>query len=210
LWEFGIRNKRYYLLAAAGFCAIALLIVGPQSYGDRIKSIVSDDVQVYGDAKQARWELLVASVQTTMRRPLFGVGPGQFPDYTGLWHVTHNTYTELSSECGIPVLILFLLVIRECFRNLVKIRRTAAYQEDPDIRMYTSALWAGFASYLAGAAFASTAYQLFPYFMVGYCTSLLRLCTEKPATATIDASTTTNEQLTGTMPGWMLAGRRSK
>jgi hypothetical protein len=178
LWEFGIRNKRYYLLVGAAFCILALAVVGPQSYGDRIKSIFSNDVEVYGDAKEARLEILILSLETTAKRPIFGVGPGQFASYTDLWHVTHNTYTELSSECGIPVLILFLLVMRECFRNLIKIRGTALYAADSDVRMYTSALWAGFASYLVGAAFASTAYQLFPYFMVGYTTALLRLCSE--------------------------------
>jgi O-antigen ligase/polysaccharide polymerase Wzy-like membrane protein len=207
LWEFGIRNKRHYLLGAAAMCAVALLIVGPQSYGDRIKSIVSDDVQVYGDAKEARYELLIASLQTTARRPLFGVGPGQFAAYTGMWHVTHNTYTELSSECGIPTLVLFLLVIRECFRNLVRIRRTAVYAEDPNVRMYTSALWAGLASYLVGAAFASTAYQLFPYFMVGYTTALLRLCGD-PAAVSENASAKSQETVIGNLPGWMLAPRR--
>jgi hypothetical protein len=210
LWEFGIRNKRYYLLAAAALCGLALLIVGPQSYGARIKSIFSNDVQVYGDAKEARMELLVKSLETTARRPLFGVGPGQFAAYTGLWHVTHNTYTELSSECGIPVLILFLLVMRECFRNLVRIRKTAVYAEDPDVRMYTSALWAGFASYLAGAAFASTAYQLFPYFMVGYTTALLRLCSDKPGSTTVKALAPRDGLTDRTQPGWMLAWRRSK
>ena len=37
LWEFGIRNKRHYLLGIAAFCVLALLIAGPQSYGDRIR-----------------------------------------------------------------------------------------------------------------------------------------------------------------------------
>jgi hypothetical protein len=184
LLEFGIRNKRRYLLGVAAFCALALLIVGPQSYGDRIRSLVSDDVAVYGDAKQARAELLVKSLATTARHPVFGVGPGQFAAYTGLWRVTHNTYTELSSECGIPALILFLLIIRECFKNLARTRATERYRAEPDIRMYTSALWVGLASYLVGAAFASTAYQLFPYFMVGYTTALCRLASEKPAGAT--------------------------
>jgi O-antigen ligase len=210
LLEFGIRNKRHYLLGAAAFCALALLIVGPQSYGDRIRSLVSNDVQVYGDAKGPRAELLMKSLATTAKRPLFGVGPGQFASYTGLWRVTHNTYTELSSECGIPALILFLLVIRECFRNLARTRTTALYRADPDIRMYTSALWVSFASYLAGAAFASTAYQLFPYFMVGYTTALFRLTSEKPESAMENTLTERIGLPAETQPGWRLASRRSK
>jgi hypothetical protein len=197
LWEFGIRNKRYYLLVGAAFCALGLAVIGPQSYGDRIKSIFSNDVEVYGDAKEARLEILKLSLETTAKHPIFGVGPGQFAAYNDLWHVTHNTYTELSSECGIPVMILFLLVIRECFRNLIKIRSTAIYARDSDMRMYTSALWSGFASYLVGAAFASTAYQLFPYFMIGYTTALLRLCREIDAGAKEEPKSVRRSWLTG-------------
>ncbi len=210
LWEFGIRNKRHYLLGIAAFCVLALLIGGPQSYGNRIRSLVSNDVRVYGDAKGPRAELLVKSLIITAKRPLFGVGPGNFASYTGLWKVTHNTYTELSSESGIPALILFLLVIRECFRNLARTRETALYRGQPDIRMYTSALWAGFASYLAGAAFASTAYQLFPYFMVGYTTALYRLTSEKPEIATVNSPLKHMAYWQKTQLGWSLESPRSK
>jgi hypothetical protein len=209
LYEFGIRNKRHYLLWIAGACAVLLLIIGPQSYGDRIKSIFSNDVQVYGDAKEERYELLVESLKITVSRPIFGVGPGQFASYSGMWQPTHNTYTEISSEAGIPALVLFLLVIRECFASLVKIRKTTLYQEDPDIRMYTSALWAGFAGYLSGAAFAATATQLFPYFMVGYACALYRLCNEAPQTVAVKVAVNEKEASTKALPGWMTAWRRS-
>jgi O-antigen ligase len=210
LLEFGVRNKRHYLLGVAAFCALALLIVGPQSYGDRIKSLFSNDVQVYGDAKGPRAELLMKSLVITAKRPLFGVGPSNFASYTGTWRVTHNTYTELSSECGIPALILFLLIIRECFKNLARTRATALYQANPDIRMYTSALWVGFASYLVGAAFASTAYQLFPYFMVGYTTALYRLAREKPASGAVHAVAKGAGMRGENQPGWSLVSRRSR
>jgi len=189
---------------------VALLIVGPQSYGDRIKSIVSNDVQVYGDAKEERYELLVESLKITARRPIFGVGAGQFASYSGMWQPTHNTYTELSSESGIPALVLFLLVIRECFASLVKIRKTTLYQNDPDIQMYTSALWAGLAGYLSGAAFAVTAAQLFPYFMVGYCCALLRLCSEASEAEVAGSKLPLEQPRLGTksLPGWMTAFRR--
>jgi O-antigen ligase len=210
LLEFGIRNKRHYLFGAAAFCALALLIAGPQSYGNRIRSLVSNDVEVYGDAKGPRAELLMKSLVITAKHPLFGVGPGQFASYTGKWLVTHNTYTELSSECGIPALILFLLVIRECFKNLARTRATPGYRANPDIRMYTSALWAGFASYIAGAAFASTAYQLFPYFMVGYTTALFRLSSQKPEIAAVNSPSKGMAYWQKTQAGWSLVSRRSK
>jgi len=175
LWEFGIRGKRHYLLAVAVFCGIAFLLVRPKNYGDRLQSMVSDDVSVYGDAKQAREELLNRSISITVTHPLLGIGPGNFQGYTGSWHVTHNTYTELSAESGIPSLILFIAVLTMAFRNLKRTRSSALYEKSRDVQLYTGGLWAGLAAYITGAMFASTAYQLFPYFMVGYTTALYQI-----------------------------------
>lgn len=64
-----------------------------------------------------RTELLKYSVRYTLENPLFGVGLGQFPDQ--VWSRakavgkrvpsmgTHNSYTQVSSELGIPALLLY-------------------------------------------------------------------------------------------------------
>lgn len=180
LWEFGIRGKRYYLIAAAAFCGIALMIFAPQNYVGRLRSIVSDDVQVFGDAKFAREDLLKQSLVISITHPLLGIGPGNFQGYTQSWHVTHNTYTELSAESGIPSLALFIAVLVMAFRNLKRSRASALCEKSEEIRLYTGGLWAGLASYLTGAMFASTAYELFPYFMIAYTVVLYRLTCVDP------------------------------
>jgi len=192
LWEFGIRGKRHYLLAVAMFCGIAFLLVRPKNYGDRLQSMVSDDVSAYGDAKQAREELLSRSISITLTHPLLGIGPGNFQGYSGSWHVTHNTYTELSAESGIPSMILFIAVLTMAFRNLKRTRSSALYEKSRDVQLYTGGLWAGLAAYITGAMFASTAYQLFPYFMVGYTTALYRISCLPPEE---DGKDTQSEQL---------------
>jgi len=192
LWEFGIRGKRHYLLAVAMFCGIAFLLVRPKNYGDRLQSMVSDDVSAYGDAKQAREELLNRSISITLTHPLLGIGPGNFQGYSGSWHVTHNTYTELSAESGIPSMILFIAVLTMAFRNLKRTRSSALYEKSRDVQLYTGGLWAGLAAYITGAMFASTAYQLFPYFMVGYTTALYRISCLPPEE---DGKDTQSEQL---------------
>jgi O-antigen ligase len=175
LWEFGIRGKRHYLFGIAAFCAIAVAIFVPGNYSDRLQSIFSNQVSAYGDSKQEREELLKESLRITATHPLLGIGPGNFGSYTRSWHVTHNTYTELSAEDGIPALIMFIAILVMAFRNLRRTRLSKLYQESAEVRLYTGGLWAGLAAYLMGAAFASTAYQLFPYFMVAYTTALYRL-----------------------------------
>jgi hypothetical protein len=66
------------------------------------------------------------------------------------------------------------------FRNLKRTRSSALYGESRDVQLYTGGLWAGLAAYITGAMFASTAYQLFPYFMVGYTTALYRISCLRP------------------------------
>ena len=114
----------------------------------------------------------------SFQHPLFGVGPGNFPAATESWRVTHNTYTELSAEGGFPALILFVVILGLAFRNVRRVRKTDQYRRSREIQLFTSAMWAGLAAYVVGAAFASTEYQLFPYFMVAYTSVLYRLASQ--------------------------------
>jgi O-antigen ligase len=69
----------------------------------------------------ARRQLLVNSLKLTASHPIFGVGIGQFTTYMASletaeghhsgWQGTHNTYTQISSEAGIPALIAFVCMI---------------------------------------------------------------------------------------------------
>jgi O-antigen ligase len=182
VWEFGIRGKRPQIVAAAIFVllvGVGVAITTPR-YVARVSTLVEGgDVAGSADhgSLDARRELLKESIRVTFQHPLFGVGPGNFQAYTESWHVTHNTYTELSSETGFPGLILFLTILVLTFRNLSKIKKSAAHQASPQIRLFTNALRAGLAAYIVGAAFASTAYNLFPYFMVAYVAALSKVST---------------------------------
>jgi len=73
-----------------------------------------------------RQQLLKQSLYYTWTHPLFGVGPDQFAvaangDATKAgqrapWLGTHNSYTQISSECGLPALVFYCAVIFLCFR----------------------------------------------------------------------------------------------
>jgi O-antigen ligase len=177
LWEFGIRGRRIYLVGLAGLCLVGSLVVAPGNYLKRLETLVGKFQEGDYDrgSAEARKALLVQSLQITATHPLFGVGPGNFPVITGRWLVTHNTYTQLSSECGIPALLLFLMLLWKTFRTLRRLRRMPLSGEKEDTRLYTSALTASLAAYLLGAFFSSSAYELFPYYMVVYATLLHRL-----------------------------------
>lgn len=183
LWEFGLRGKRLYMLAVAMLCGLILIVAIPQNYGKRLETLVGKFQEGDRDngSAEARRELLSRSLKVTVTHPIFGVGPGNFQAYTKLWRVTHNTYTELSSECGIPALLLFVLLLWRAFRNVRHARKALKSGDNAELQLYASALWAALAAYLLGAAFASTAYELFPYYLITYTVLLNRLASQ-PAT----------------------------
>jgi len=133
---------------------LAGILVGtfllPKQIRDRFATMLPSD-QVPTDAESAqiqeeargsteeRWYLLKTSVALTLQHPLFGVGPGEFEVAEneraagaglprGAWHGTHNTYTQLSSEAGIPALLLYVIAMGWCWKELVRIEKRCKAQ----------------------------------------------------------------------------------
>jgi O-antigen ligase len=155
------------------------VIVATPHYLTRARSLISGNIEGSGDrgSLQAREHLLLQSISTALHNPIFGVGPGNFQVTTGEWKVAHNSYTELAAEGGLPALGLFLGVLILTFRKIKSVRKLPGFEIDESIRLWTSALWASLAAYSTGAMFASTEYNLFPYFMVGYVSALYQIAT---------------------------------
>jgi len=179
IWEFGIRGKRKAVLVGAVFCgfiAVAVIFATP-NYLLRIESLVFGNIEGSGDSGslEARQELLRDSLTLMLHHPLLGIGPGNFESYSGTWRVAHNTYTELGAETGVPGLCLFVLMLVLTMRKMRRVRKLPGYESSEDIRLWSSALWAAMAAYMAGAMFASTEYNLFPYFIVGYVCAVYRI-----------------------------------
>jgi|SRR5579864_6418159 len=85
----------------------------------------SDDAAI---ASQLERQLMFKqSLYYTVTHPLLGVGPDEFAvaaagdaAKTGIraaWLGTHNSYTQISSECGIPAFICYCAVLVICFRS---------------------------------------------------------------------------------------------
>ena len=182
VWEYGIKGKRRALVGTV----VGLLVLGfglamtSGHYRARVESIAMGNIEGSGDKGSigARKELLKKSIYVAVTHPLFGVGPGCFLLVDKGWIVAHNSYTELAAESGIPALILFLLTIGAAFKNVAQVRKTPWYKEDPEVRLFTQALWACLVAYLMGACFASTEYNLYPYFMVGYTCAMVRITSQ--------------------------------
>lgn len=187
LWEFGVKGKRTIFLMSTGligFLALAIMVSTPR-YFIRMESLFKGNIEGSDDrgSLEARSELLKESLWLIAHHPVFGVGPGNFPVVTGEWRVAHNTYTELGAEGGLPALGLFVALLFLSLRKIRSIHKLPGYARDSSIRLWSSALWAAMAAYIAGAMFASTEYNLFPYFMVGYICALYQIASRAERSA---------------------------
>ncbi len=119
-----IGSMRLRVMILVGIPLLGLLAIPliPHESAVRLQTLFSKTDNTQSDeaseSSQARLALLQRSWNISVHHPLFGIGPGEFMDFEaesaketgqrGMWHVTHNAYTQVSSECGIPALLLFL------------------------------------------------------------------------------------------------------
>jgi len=175
LWEFAIRGRRQYLLALAALAGLVLFASAGGRLVGRLKGTfnVNDSTSEAYDSAQSRQQLLWRSIKVTMEHPIFGVGPGNFNQVSGTWRTTHNSLTLMSSEGGIPALILYVLILVYGFKNLRATQRLT--QGTGETRLLVRALLASLAGYAVGSLFLSAAFQYFPYILVAYTSALFAI-----------------------------------
>jgi len=131
-------------------------------------------------------------MQLTLRHPLLGVGPGMFEvanagfteETTGhasfnAWHQTHNTFTQVSSEDGLPGLFLYCLTLLFCFRIVRSVeKRARQYPALSSVRHMAIALRLSLIAFTGTALFASTAYGYYLPMLAALCVALDRATAE--------------------------------
>jgi putative inorganic carbon (hco3(-)) transporter len=184
LWEFAIRGRRRYLLVVTAVTALIFWQFSSDTLRERLeatfnpaaenqaKTGLGKDAYAYGSA-QERKELFWRSIDVTEEHPLFGVGPGNFEEVSGHWRETHNGYSQISSEGGVPAFILYVLILWSGFRNIRETKRLRA--KNTELIMLAGGLRASLVAYVVGSVFNSAAYQFFPYFLVAYTTALFSI-----------------------------------
>jgi O-antigen ligase len=167
-----------------------LSILGSSSAEQQLSSAETGSVE-------GRRYLLTQSLYVTAQHPLFGVGLGMFMNAEdtiarsagmvhGSWHETHNMYTQVSSEAGLPAAIFFIGAFLYGFKNLNSVCRAAKRSRDPVIQdAGTLAFWMRLA--LVGLAstgfFLSVAYTPEPMMLLAMTVCLERVVRTRMATA---------------------------
>ena len=185
-----------------GLSAIAGILLASVVFSsdvlNRYSTLFSDSVQAESfkehqdlaaaeTSAEGRKELFIRSLMLTLRNPLLGVGPGMFPvaendyaqelgDRKGAWHETHNTYTQVSSEIGIPALCLLLAAFTTALRTMYRMSKTPAppgrEREWEPVRRGAFYLFLSMITVMSGAMFLSIGYTGVLYIMTGLCGAL--------------------------------------
>jgi O-antigen ligase len=142
---------------------------------------------------ESRMALLRQSIQLTVENPIFGVGVGTFSaaaaamsaeaGQKALWQVSHNAYTQVSSESGVPSLIFYLgacwVFVKQLWRlarqpKWNEIRSPGFYAPSEETRQLALHLLLAFAASATYGMFASTAGEFSFFVLMGLGTTLYR------------------------------------
>ena len=199
-WSASASGKIKMLACAVGIVLFAMAIT-PRDVLARYTTFFTSDTQSQEDeaaigSTEGRTYLLQESLRLTLRHPLLGVGPAEFMvaentdavkagQLHGSWHETHNMYTEVSSECGLPAFYFFMAAIWYTFRGINRVRRLQVAPSDPRAEMVRMAgwLWLSLVGVCASGFFLSIAYTPLIPALGGLAVALERSVAAEPAPA---------------------------
>jgi len=125
------------------------------------------------ESELQRKRLLRRSIKYTLEYPVFGIGLGNFPIVSGTltgqssqWQSTHNSYTEVSSEAGIPALLLFVGLMFVVIRNMRRIRRE--FEKDArsfELCLLARATLVSVYVFMLSAFFSNVSYDFYLYYL---------------------------------------------
>lgn len=114
-----------------------------------------------------RVEMWIEGVEMVQHNPLFGIGKGNFLNYTGKL-IAHNSIIETMGETGLLGLFFWLGLIYFSLKNVIDYVREA---EDDSNRSYAIALGLSVVGYIISSMFITLEYETF-YFLLGLCAAL--------------------------------------
>jgi putative inorganic carbon (hco3(-)) transporter len=176
LWKLGRGRRMKTILVAALICG-TLFAVMPGGYGARITTIFNTEQDQTGSAQQRR-ELMERAAMIAIKRPLIGVGMGNFHIYSIHDKPAHNAYLEIAAELGVMGLIAYLILIFAPLRSLNRIeRQTRGKRSKSAWEMYwlSVSIQAAFIAYMVCSLFASIQYLWYLYYTAAYAVALRQI-----------------------------------
>lgn len=161
------------------------------------------------DSQLQRQQLFWDSVSLTLRHPILGVGPGEFQvadaheaeakGEPAMWRQPHNSYTQVSSEAGLPAFFFYMAALLTCFGLNYRIyKRTIARPELRDYSAVAFCMLLSTVAYAVGTIFDQLAYTTYLPVIAGITMSMYLLIRPELEPA---AAKNANASLTSPVPG---------
>lgn len=197
-WLYILKRSRRGKIAGLliPLCLIVGLARAPAVFWQRLGTIWggaavenSEEGASAAESTEGREFLLKQSIKYTFEFPIFGVGVGNFVVYNGsqirqsdAWLGTHNTYTQLSSEAGIPALALFIALFIVSFRHMkLLLSKLAKGRANLELRRLARATIIALVSFALNGFFAHLGYQFLIYYLVGIAAALWAIASQNAA-----------------------------
>ncbi len=173
---------RMMMLAFALVLGLLAPVLLPARSMERLATLFNGNDEEAIESQASRAYLFQKSVLYTFQHPIFGVGPDQFGNYEGKmsqvagirgeWHATHCAFTQVSSECGIPALIFFVLGVASSFRMVRRTWKRAKREGFDEIANACFCYLTALAAFMTAITFLANAYRFYLPFMVGLAISM--------------------------------------
>src|SRR6266850_524606 len=162
--------RRRGLAGAVGVMVIMLLglIIVPTDLGSRLWTVFETETAAPAGleaSNKAHTALFFAALRMIADNPIFGVGPLNFKSlstlYTGLeqGNIAHNSFLEVAAEFGIPVFVVFVMLIFATFRILNRAERLGASPDGRQLAGWAEGLRSGLIGFLVAGFFISAQYE---------------------------------------------------
>lgn len=176
-------KQRVAALAIVGVFAAATPLLLHGNAADRLASLVgASQHEEAKESGEARQYLLKQSIIYTLQHPIFGVGLGQFSNFEGKlstaegkvgnWHETHNSFTQVSSECGLPGVIFFAGAIFSAMFSVYRVFRRAQKARQTEIANTCFCYLLSMICFVTSITFLANAFRFYLSLMIGLAIAL--------------------------------------
>jgi O-antigen ligase len=169
------RQHRLRTMAVATLVLAGVLVMLPGGYTQRLTTIFQIEQDETGSA-QERKQVLIRAANLALRRPIFGIGMGNFHHHSIRELRAHNSYLEIAAELGWGGLLAYLVMIGAPLRSLRRLEKESREADEAATRNETWLLSVGlqgaFVAYLVCSMFSSIQYDWFIYYPVAWAVAL--------------------------------------
>jgi O-antigen ligase len=189
--------RRFGLKGALGILFLLILAALPTDLGERAMATLDRNAEAPAGleaSNQAHTALFWGGFRMMMDSPLFGVGPQRFADYSQAYsglnisYIAHNTYLELGAEAGLPVLLLYVLLVATSVAMLGRVAKLRNRPETRSLAAWAEGLRTGLIGFAVSAGFISAQYEKFFWLAIFLSIVVARLAAHR-ATAPVAAPT---------------------